>query len=483
MKLKDKALYGIFWSGTEKFFQQILKFVFFVLLARILEPYCFGLIGMLSIFLAIPQTLIDSGLGNALIQKIDREGKDFSTVFTFNLSMSVLFYIILFFTAPLIASFYNQIQLVLILRVLSLVLIVNSFFLVQVIRLRIYLDFKKQMKINVFSMFVAGIIAVFLALRGLGVWALVYYQLIQSLAKAIFYSIEWFPCFGFHTSSFKRLFSYGSKLLAASLINNFFYNIYNLVIGKVFNATELGYYERAKKLQNMITDNVNSTIQVVSFPFMSNYQNKSEKLTFGYKKIFELLAFANFPLMVFLFLSARPLVLLLLSSKWEASIPFLQLLTFVGLLYPIHSLNMNILAVKGRTDILLKLEIIKKIIVVIIIILSLKYGIKGLIIGQIIASLTAFIINSEFAGRLVNLNFKKQLIIFFPSALLSFISFLITDIATKLFVLPNILLILVKFFIFFTIYIVSAKIFKIEAYSEVKTSMIKLIGMLNNEER
>jgi len=481
MNDKDKAIHGIFWSGTEKIIQQILKFLFYVLLARLLEPSSFGLIGMLTIFLAVSQALIDSGLGNALIQKKDRDEKDSSTVFSFNFFMSIILYFILFFLSPIIASFYHRQLLINVFRILSFVLVINSFFLMQVIKLRIELDFKTQTQINLISTFVAGIISVFLAYYGFGVWALVYYQLLQSLIKAVLYNMKELPIFGFYMKSFKKLFGYGSKLLAASLINNIFYNIYNVVIGKTFNATELGYYERAKKLQNMITDNVNSGIQIVSFPFMSKFQDNQTKLEFGYRKIFSLLAFLNFPLMFFLILSAKPLIIFLLSEKWSASIPFLQLLAIVGLLYPIHSLNMNILEVKGRTDILLKIEIVKKIIVIIIIIFSIKYGIKGLIIGQIIASLISFVINSEFSGKLINIGVGSQIIILLPYFLLSIVSYIITFFITKFVLLPNILLIFLQFTIFFTFYIVSVKILKMDMFYEVKENIIRLRKFIKGE--
>ncbi len=473
-KLKNKAIIGIFWSGTEKFFQQILKFVFYVLLARILEPRSFGLIGMLSIFLAVSQTFIDSGLGNALIQKKDRNNKDYSTVFIFNLSMSVFFYLVLFILSPVIASFYKQPELIKVLRILSLILIINGFFLVQIIKLRIELNFKKQANINIVAIFFSGLISVSLAIYGFGVWSLVVYQLLQSLIKAILYNLGGVPRHGFHKDSFKKLFNYGSKLLITSLINNVFYNIYNLVIGKAFNAIELGFYERAKKLQAMVIDNINSTIQLVSFPFMSQFQEEESKLTLGYTKILGLLGFLNFPLMFFLILSAKPLILVILSSKWEPSIPFLQLLAIVGLLYPIHALNMNILEVKGRTDILLKLEIVKKIIVVILIAISIKFGIKGLIIGQIISSIIAFFINTHYGGNLVKIGFIKQVIILSPYLLLTSLSYLITLLLTKSIKISNFFLIFVNLFTFFTIYFISAKIFKMRAYKEIMQNLKEL---------
>lgn len=483
MSIREKATFGIIWNGTERVLQQILRFIIYVLLARMLEPSYFGLIGMLSIFIAVAQTFVDSGLGNALIQKKDSDDKDYYTVFSFNFFISLFLYVTLFVFSPYIASFYNQPILTKVLRVLSMVLVINSFYLVKVIKFRKILDFKKQAQINLLSILISGAIAIASAKIGLGVWSLVLYQLLQSLSKAILYNLDGIFHIGFNRNSFKRLFGYGVKLLIASLINNIFYNIYNLLIGKYFTATELGYYERSNKLQRIIVDNVNATIQAVSFPLMSLFQDNSEKLIYGYKKIFNLVAFLNFPLMFFLVISAKPLIISFLSIKWSPAIPFLQLLAFVGMLYPVHALNMNILEVKGKVDILLKVEIIKKIFLIVIIVWSLQYGIKGIIVGQIVSSLVSFVINSEFGGKTIGLGLKKQVIILIPYFAISFLISLFVYYIFRKSDSPYFYLLMKEAIVFFTSYLFLAKIFKMDAYYELKDIILDLIRRFFEDEK
>lgn len=374
--LRSKATKGVFWSAVERYSVQGVQFLLQLVIARILSPHDYGLIGMLTIFMALSQVFIDGGFSNALIQKKDRDENDYSTVFHINLGISLVAYILLFLGAPYIASFYNQPLLTSITRVYSLNLIINSLVAVNKVKLIIAIDFKTQSKISLSAAIISGVAGIVCAYMGLGVWALVVQMMLNSMLNVIlsFYFVSWFPKLIFSTKSFKRLFKFGSKLLIASIISSIYSNIYNLVIGKRFPASTLGLYTRGQQFAFFAGTNVSGILQRVSFPILSEIQDDDKRLVSAYKKYIGISTWAAFPLILGLCGVAKPLIFVLLTEKWASCVPFLQILCFAVLWDCVTLVNLNLLYVKGRSDWVLKLEIVKKTIAFSILVFSMFFN-------------------------------------------------------------------------------------------------------------
>jgi len=410
-ELKSQTIRGVFWSFIEKFGSQFILLISQIVLARLLDPRDFGLLGMLAIFIAISQAFIDSGFDNALIQKKDANQTDYSTVFFFNISIGVVLYLILFFTAPLIADFFRSPELVQLTRVVCLILVVNSFGLIQFVKFKIEMNFKAIAQVVVIANLLSAALGIVLALLNFGVWALAAQVIGIYFFRSILFWVKstWRPSMVFSIKSFKGLFNFGSKLLLSGLISQTFENIYLLVIGRMFSATALGFYDQAKKFQQVPVATLAQVVGNVTFPAFSKIQDENEKLRLGFRKLIKLLVFINFPIMIGLAVMADPLLVVVLGDKWEPSVPYFQLLCIAGMIYTLHSSNLNILKVKGRSDLFLYLEIIKKAIVVLAIIIGLKWGIIGLIIGQIFTSFISFFINAFYTGKLISYTISNQL--------------------------------------------------------------------------
>lgn len=421
--LKSKTLKGTVWSAIDSFSSQAIQFVLGILLARILAPSDYGVIGMLAIFLAVSQSIIDSGFGNALIQKKDRNQIDYSTVFYFNIIIGVIIYIILFVAAPLIASFYNMPILTNVTRVLALNLIVNSLMIVQNTKLTIELNFKILTKIRFCSNLISGFIALSLAYLGYGVWALVFQSVIAQLLSCLFLWIfaKWKPSLCFSKASFLSLFSFGSKLLITGLYGPIFNNLNTLIIGKFFTANALGFYTRAYHFAQFPSFNISQIISRVSYPVLSSIQDDNQKLCHGYRLLIKNTYFVVFPCMLGLACMAEPIILLLLTDKWIGCVSLLQILCISLVFYPLISYNINLLLVKGQSGLHLKLDFIKKIFSIIILIVSIKFGIKGICYGMVITTLFSWLITAFYSGKLIGLTLTKQLNDLLPSFICSII--------------------------------------------------------------
>jgi O-antigen/teichoic acid export membrane protein len=419
--LKEKTVRALFWSFTDNFINLGGQFIVGIILARILSPREFGLVGMLSIFIAISQTFIDSGFSNALIRKQNCNQNDYSTVFYFNLVVSVLCYSLLFVFSGYVSSFFKEPQLKVLLRFLGLGLILNSFTLIQRTILIKNINFKTQTKVSIVATLGSSIIAIIMALNGFGVWSLVVLTLSRYGLISFFLWIwaKWKPALVFSKKSFNDLFYFGSKLLISSLIETIYNNIYYLVIGRFFSAVDLGYYSRADQFQSLPSANLQSVIGRVSFPVLSKLQDDRDNLKLTFQKIIKNTMFVTFFLMTGMVAISRPLILTLLGDKWEPSIIYLQLLCFVGMFYPLHAINLNMLQVQGRSDLFLKIEIIKKILAVPIILLGIFYGIKVMIYGMILHSLISLFLNGFWSGRLVGYSISNQFKDILPSFVLA----------------------------------------------------------------
>jgi O-antigen/teichoic acid export membrane protein len=419
--LRHKTLHALFWSFLERFGQQGIQFVISIILARLLLPEEFGLIAMLAIFMAIAQSFINSGFGQALIQKQNVTHIDECSIFYFNILVGFLAAGLLCLAAPWIAGFYNQPLLVPLTCALSLNLIINAFSLVHTTLLTKHVDFKTQLKVSVIATVISGTIGVTMAFNGFGVWSLVAQSLGSNLLHTIllWFFNTWRPSLVFSFTSLRGMFAFGSRLLASGLLDTVFQNIYIVVIGKLFSPADLGFYSRAKRLQQLPVDNISSIISRVTFPVFSSVQDDKPRLKRGVRKALTMLVMINFPMMVGLAIMAKPLVLLLLTEKWAPCIPYLQLLCVVGMLYPLHVINLNVLKAQGRSDLFLQLEILKKILVVIAIAVTYRWGITAMIYGQIATSCFAYLLNSYYTGKMLDYPITEQIRDLIPSLTLA----------------------------------------------------------------
>ena len=409
--LKQATTKGLFWSSVERFSNQGVQFVFSIILARLLSPSDYGIIAMVTIFFAVAQSFVDSGFSNALVRKTDRVEEDLSTCFYFNIGVGIIAYIVLFLIAPLVANFYNQPILSPIIRITGLGVILNSLCVVQQALFTIKIDFKSQAKITLSATVISGIVGILLAYQGYGIWALVWQGVARSIVRMglLWLMSKWRPRTGFSKSSFNYLFGYGSKLLASGLLDTIYNNIYPIVIGKFYNPAQLGNYSRALGWAQLPSANITSILQRVTFPVLSAIQDDSLRLQNSYRRLLKLSAFIVFPLMMGLAAIASPLIRVILTAKWDGCVLYLQILCFALMLYPIHAINLNLLQVKGRSDIFLRLEIIKKIIGVVILIITIPLGITAMCLGMVFSSIICLIVNTYYTSRFIDVGLLTQL--------------------------------------------------------------------------
>ena len=419
--LKKKTVKGVAWTSLETAANLGFGFVIGVILARILSPSDYGLIAMIGIFNAIAYAFLDSGFGNALIRKPDLTENDNSTAFYFNIVVGIIMYTIIWFIAPSVATFYNKPVLTSILRAESLLLIISSFKIVQNSQLSRALNFKAKTIINVSANVLAGIIGIIAAYNDFGVWALVIMHISSGIISLILLWIisPWRPRGRWEKSSFKYLWGYGSKLLASGLLDKIYSNVYPIIIGKFFSAADLGQYTRANSYSNMPSHSITSVMQKVTFPVLSQIQDDNARLADSYRRMLRFTSFIVFPIMIGMAVLAYPLVVTLVTDKWAECVPYLQIICFASMWYPIHAINLNLLQVKGRSDLFLRLEIIKKVIVTIAIFISVPFGIIGICIGSVCTSLICLCINTYYTGKLINVGFFKQMKDLTPTILIS----------------------------------------------------------------
>lgn|SRR5574344_395707 len=419
--LKTKAVKGAIWATVENFSTQIITFVIGIILARILSPSDYGMIGMLSLFMAISQTLIDSGFANALIRKIDRNDDDYSTAFYFNVIVGIVAYLILFISAPLVADFFNVSQLTTLTRIVAIPLIINSLCIVQQAQLSIILNFKRQAIISIVSSFFSGIFGVYMAYKGLGVYALAYSTIIGQLLRCILLwtLTNWFPKWHFSIVSFNNLFSFGSKILVSGLINTIYTNIYTLFIGKFYSHTTLGLFTRAQGYANLPAYTITGLITRITYPVLSLVQQDHNQLVSVYHRMVKLSAYIVFPILIGLAILAKPLIIFLITEKWLQCVPLLQILCFAMMLYPIQSLNLNLLQVKGRSDITLKISICTKSIGALSLLISVPLGIRVMCFGIFFTSLISSFFNMFYTKKVLDVSIYHQLGDLVPSLLYS----------------------------------------------------------------
>lgn len=477
-ELKTKTIHGLFWSFIELISKQGIQLAIQILLARLLLPEHFGLIGMITIFIAISTTFVQSGLDQALIRELNPENKEYSTVFYFNLLASIVIYGVVFLLAPLIAQFFNEPELVAVLRVLMIVVIINAFSVIQRVILIRNVDFKTQTKISVIAGIISGIVAVGLAIMGLGVWSLVFQQITMQLFNAIllFISNRWIPTLEFSMTLFRKHFNFGSKLLVSSLIDTIYKNIYFVIIGKLYPSVQLGYYTNASKFRDVSSQSMTQAIQKVTYPILSGIQNDSLRLSANYKQLLKMTSYLFFPVMLGVSAIAPNLIPFMLGDKWIPSVEYFQLLCIAGMLYPIHAINLNILKVKNRSDLFLLLEIIKKFILTILITIAVfsGLGIKGLIYAAITNSFISLFVNTYYSAREIGYSFVSQMKDMAPAFLISWIMFITVYFSDKIINVPIIFTLIIQVSMGIIIYGLLSYLFKLEEFVGIKKIIVNI---------
>lgn len=459
---KNKTLHAFLWSFIEKAGLQGIQFFISIVLARLLLPEQYGLIGMLVIFLAVAQSFLDSGFGSALIQKQNADHVDECSIFYFNIVIGFLAAGILCLFAPAIAQFYNEPQLKSLTIFLSINIVINSFGLIQTTLLKKCLDFKTQAKISVLTVIISGPVGILLAYNGYGVWSLAIQQVCANAVRtfSLWIFCIWRPSLTFSFSALRQMFVYGSRLLASGLLDKIFENIYSVIIGKLFSAVSLGHYTRALSLQQLPANVLTDIVGRVTFPLFSSMQNDTERLKVEFKKTFVILAYLNFPVFVALAVLAKPLVIVLLTDKWLPCVSFLQILAVLGFMYPLHAIHLNILLALGRSDLFFRLEIIKKILIVIVIAITWSYGIKTMIVGQVVLSIIAYYLNSYFTAQFIHYSLWEQIKDLIPSVLFASIMGGVISIVTYLHITNFIFLLGSQIVIGIITYLILSYLFK-----------------------
>lgn len=477
--LKHKTILSMIWSSIGKFGTLGISFISNLVLARLLLPSDFGYIGMLYIFLAVSQVFITGGLGSALIQKKDATHIDYTTVFYWNLAFSVFFVILLFFTAPAIATFYKMPLLKDILRVLSITLVINSFSIVQNTQLQKKLRFKELSIRSIIATLIGTTVAIVMALKGFGVWSLVFSNIVNGVASVLLLwnMSSWRPSFEFSKTSLKELFSFGSLMLLSSLVETIYTNLQGLIIGKAFSAKLLGYYTQARRLEEIPTLALSSIVNQVSFPVFSKIQDNKELLLNGVRKNIKAITYLNFPLMVLLIIIARPLIIFLYTQKWEESIPYFQILCVGAMLYTVNTINTNVIKSLGKSKIYFIIQFFKRFVGIILIIFSIKYGIEAMLWSIVVVYYLSFFVNGYVSGKLINYGVWRQtkdaggyFLLSILTGLATYFSFSMLDIE-----LTNLVQILLQVSIYAIIYFAFSYFMKLDGFMTYKEVVVDLV--------
>jgi teichuronic acid exporter len=482
--LKQKTLRAISWSFVESLVARGVQFVIGIVLARLLFPEQFGLIGMLMIFIAVSQTFLDSGFGDALIQKQEITQTDICSIFYFNIVVGFAAACFLSLAAPWIAAFYKQPVLTPLTRVLSLTIVINSFGLIQNTLLTRQINFKTQTKVSLIAGVLSGTIGITLAVRGFGVWSLAIQQISSAFIRTccLWLYSSWRPIMVFSFNSLREMFGFGSRMLFSGLLNRIFDNIYLVVIGRLFSATDLGFFTRAKTMNDLPTQTLSGMVGRVTFPVFSTIQDDPARLKRGLKKSLTTLVMVNFPMMIGLAIIASPLVLVMLTEKWAPSIPYLQLLCAAGLLFPLHVMNLNVLQAMGRSDLFLRLEIIKKSLIVVNIAITWRWGISAMIYGMIVISGISYYLNSYYNGVLISYPIKEQMLDLFPYFIMALLMGVAVYATGLLQFAHHWSLLLVQITAGMVVYVLLCRVFRLQVFMElwdagwnkIKTSGVKV---------
>ena len=409
--LKEKMIGAVAWTSIDRFGMQVVQFVVGIILARLISPENYGLIGMVMIFIPISTLLVEGGFGQALVRKQNASESDFNTVFIFNVAVSVILYFILFFAAPFVAIFFNEPQITVIARILFLVIFFNSFYLIPVVKMQRNLDFKGNAKINIFSILCSGSISVILAFSGFQVWALVFQQVFFHFFRLLssLYYVKWKPTFSFSFRIIREMAAFSLHLLGTNILNAVFNQIYIIILGKFYSKYQTGLYTQANKLN----ETTNSTFQTIligsTYSLLVKIQDDDERFWRVFRGIASKISIVSFPFMFVLVSVAFPLIVVLYSSIWIEVVPYFQLLTISALFAPLYGLNMNALNARGKSKITFRIEIIKKSLILLSVFFCFRWGIIAMLTGYIAACFVAYVISMFFVKNNLNHYIKHQI--------------------------------------------------------------------------
>lgn len=478
--LKNKTVKGVAWSGIDNVMQMGVSFIVSIVLARLLSPDDYGLIGIIAIFTAVCTTLINAGFNSALIRKKDCTDDDYNTVFICNLVLSILLYAVIFICSPLIADFFKRQELTELTRVASFAMVLGALAIVQQTRLTKLIDFKTQTKITMIASVCSGAMGVVMALMGFGVWALVAQQLAFQALRTVFLFVynKWLPTLHFNSVSFRELFGFGWKLMISSLLDTVWKELYQLVVGKFYSPATLGQYTRSTQFSQLFSSNLTSVIQRVTYPVLSNIQDDKDRMVSAYRRIIKITMFITAICMLFLGAVSEPLLYCLIGPKWHDAAVYLPLICITGSTYPLHAINLNMLQVQGRSDLFLGLEVVKKIIGIGPIAVCIFYGILPMLYASIATTIIAYFLNSHFPGKLIGYSSWMQIKDIAPSygiavTIALTVWFLKYLPISYWIILP--MQIVVGLFVFFII----CKVTRIEEYDELKAIVQPILQKFN----
>lgn len=479
-ELRKKTVTGSFWTLIERFGYLGIQFISNLVLARLLMPSDFGTIGILIIFTTLSYVLIDSGLSSALVQKKRISEEDKSTVFFTNLALAVLVYVVLFISAPFVARYFHNPDIKILLRVIELIVVIDAFSAIQSTVLSREMNFKALSLYKIISIIIAVAVSIVLAYAGMGVWALVVQYLIFSACRALLLwtRTKWRPSLVFSKLSFSTLFGYGSKLLLSRFIAELYNQLQSILIGRHFAAENLGYYTQAKQLEQIPVESLSRVVNNVSFPAYARLQDDRQQLKTMVRQNLQILVFVNTPLMFYLSTVAKPLLVFLYSEKWIDSVPYFQFLCLgFGLLLIVHDCSLTALKSVGRTDYVLKLEIIKKILGVLLLVMGMHFfEIWGIMYGLAVNSFIELFLNGYCLKKEIDYGPWEQIQDLFPPVILS----LIASIATYMYlhyvpIANNFLNLVISFLIFVSLYLLGAHLIRLKSFNMALQVVISLI--------
>lgn len=475
--IRNKTVRGVGWSFADNILNQGITFLVGIVLARLLTPQEYGLIGIITIFISVFNSIVDSGFSSALIRKKDAGDVDFNTVFLSNLGLSLILFGVLFLSAPAIASFFGQPQLVPLTRVMGSVILINAFALIQRTLLVKRVDFKTQTKISFIAAIVSGAVGIVMALKGFGVWSLVGQQISRQLMNSTFLWVwaRWYPSLKFSVQSFRELFGFGWKLLVSGLIDTLWREMNQVIIGKFYSASTLGQYTRAQQFTNIFSTNLTSVVQRVSYPVLSEISDEKERMKLVYQKIIKVTMLVTFCCMLGLAAIAEPMVVTLIGEQWLPAVPLLQILCFQMMLYPLHAINLNMLQVQGRSDLFLKLEIIKKIIGTVPLLLGIFINIYWMLWGSVVTGFISYYLNAFYSGRFLDYSIWQQVRDILPSFTVASVMAAAVYALSYVEAVPLVLL-ASQVLAGVVLVVALCEIFRVEAYMEIKIIVMSYIN-------
>lgn len=478
--IKNKTISGLAWKFSERITAQLVTFVVSAVLARVLSPADYGVIAIVNVFIAIANVFVDSGFGNSLIQKKNADNVDFSSVFYFNIVMSLAVYFVLYLIAPYISSFYNKEILTPVLRVLGFRLVIAGINSVQHAYVSKKMIFKRFFWSTLFGTVLSAAVGIVMAYNGFGVWSLVGQYMTNTTVDTIvlWFTVRWRPSLAFSFKKLKGLFSYGWKILVTSLIDTTFFKLRQLLIGKMYTSEDLAFYSKGDHFPSLVVTNVNSSIRAVLFPAMSNSQDKKEAVKAMARRSIRTSSYIMFPMMMGLAVLAEPIVKIILTDKWLPCVPFLQICCCVYAFMPLDTANLQAIKAMGRSDIILKLQIIKKTISVIILLISIRYGVLAVALSNIFTCFITSFTNAFPNKKLLKYSYLEQIKDITPSVLISVCMGIVVYISSKLFagLMPILPAMIIEIIIGVLVYFILSEIFKIDSYVYIKETAKEYIN-------